>query len=231
MPPTSAGAREGSSTVMPPPSAGPIVMLDIQVQSTMVCISPRRNSNGRTLVLGSSQRHLRDRLGCGRLRAVVRRCKTYTGESSGVLSTGRILHECIVNSTPDDVPVLHRFLRHPNDIRMEITMKGALAMFTRIGSDMSEVFSQPRTAQQAALQGMRRGWSLYLTLNDPLTGAPWNLSLPATRDCVRRLVSDTKSFMLIGSPQCMHGIQQLTELWEKQARFKDRSKESGGTKK
>ena len=39
-------------------------------------------------------------------------------------------------------------------------------------------------------------------LNDPLTGAPWNLSLPATRDCVRRLVSDTKPFMLIGSPPC-----------------------------
>ena len=116
-------------------------------------------------------------------------------------STGRTLDECIADGTSEDV--LHRLLRHPDDIRVQIAIQGASAMFTTTEADVSEVYSQQRITQQEALQGMRPGWSHDLTLNDPFTGAPWDLSLPATRDHVRRLVSDAKPFMLIGSPLCM----------------------------
>ena len=84
------------------------------------------------------------------------------------LSTGKVLDDCIVDEVSDEE--LHRPLKQPDNIRVELIMKGALKLFNTKGPDVCEIYSQPRIAQEAGLQGrlrMKPGWSLDLTLDDP----------------------------------------------------------------
>ena len=53
------------------------------------------------------------------------------------LDTGKVIDDCIVDDTPDNV--LNRPLRVPGDYRVELTMKGAMELFTEQGADVSEV--------------------------------------------------------------------------------------------
>ena len=116
------------------------------------------------------------------------------------LSTGKLIDEC----HPDDVPDarLHRRLERPDNIRVELIMKGALEMYERKGPDVCEIFSQPRVCQEANHHGLRPGWSLDLTAKDPATGQGWDLSDPAVQSRVRKLVHHTQPFCIIGSPPC-----------------------------
>ncbi len=121
------------------------------------------------------------------------------------LSTGKVIDDCIVDDTTDSV--LNRHLRVPEDIRIELIMKGALKMFETKGVDVAELYSQPRIAQEAAIRSyngvnLLPGWSLDLTREDPLTGEPWDMAKHEVRERVRKLVRDTKPFMVIGSPPC-----------------------------
>ena len=49
---------------------------------------------------------------------------------------------------------------------------------------------------------LQPGWSLDLTMNDPVTGAPWDLSRRDVQDRVRKLIRTTKPYVIIGSPPC-----------------------------
>ena len=49
---------------------------------------------------------------------------------------------------------------------------------------------------------MKPGYSLDLTMKDPATGAPWDLSKPEVQSRVRKLVRDTEPFCVVGSPPC-----------------------------
>ena len=60
-------------------------------------------------------------------------------------STGRIIDECHMDNVSDDV--LHRPLQPPDNIRVELTMRGALELYNASDADISEVYSQPRVAQ------------------------------------------------------------------------------------
>ena len=93
-------------------------------------------------------------------------------------------------------------MKAADSFRSELTMKGAAELYSSAGADVSEVYSQSRIAQQAAMQKLQLGWSLDLTMDDPVTGKAWNMGDPATRSRVRSLVRDTKPFMLIGSSPC-----------------------------
>ena len=91
------------------------------------------------------------------------------------LSTGRLLDECDVDDTPDEV--LHRKLNKPDDLRVEITLRNAMALFERQGPDGARTFSQPRVCQELGARTFdgetsRPGWSLDLTMNDPSSGKP-----------------------------------------------------------
>ena len=72
---------------------------------------------------------------------------------------------------------------------------------------MAEIFSQPRVCvelDRRTFDGERLqpGWSLDLTMNDPKTGRPWDLSDASVQNRVKKLVKDTKPFCVIGSPPC-----------------------------
>jgi hypothetical protein len=89
------------------------------------------------------------------------------------LSSGKLIDECNVDDVPDKV--LHRALSKTDDIRVELVLKDALAMYERVGPDVSEIFSQPRICQEAAGrkfagETLTPGWSLDLTTLDPATG-------------------------------------------------------------
>ena len=58
------------------------------------------------------------------------------------LSTGKLLDECIVDDVAD--ARLHRELKEPDDIRVELTLKNAIALYERKGPDIVEIDSQPR---------------------------------------------------------------------------------------
>ena len=121
------------------------------------------------------------------------------------LSSGKVIDDCIVDDVSD--AILHRKIPAVEDVRVELVMKDALAMYSRKGSDVVELYSQPRIAQEAAIRRYGKteliaGWSLDLTMRDPETDAPWDLSKPAVQKKVRRMVIDSKPFMLIGSPPC-----------------------------
>jgi len=141
------------------------------------------------------------------------------------LSTGKVIDDCILDDVPDEV--LHRRLIVPDNLRVELIMKGALKMFEAKGSDVAEIFSQPRVTQEAALRsydGVRLtpGWSLDLTRDDPLTGKPWDLAKSAVRERVREMVRETAPFLVIGSPPCtmFSSLQNLSKNRRCEVEFK-----------
>ena len=121
------------------------------------------------------------------------------------LTTGKVIDDCVIDDVCDDE--LNRVMPYPDDVRIELTLKGAIKMFEVVGPDVAEIYSVPRIAQEAAVRkygdiDLKPGWSLDLTREDPLTGKAWDLSRHDVRERVRKLVRDTKPFMVIGSPPC-----------------------------
>ena len=95
-------------------------------------------------------------------------------------------------------------------------MRDALSMYRRVGADISEVYSLPRIAQEAAVHTVHGeklvpGWSLDLTRVDPATGRPWDLSKPEVHARVKQMVINDKPLFLIGSPPCT-AFSRLQEL-------------------
>ena len=122
------------------------------------------------------------------------------------LTTGRVIDDCIVEDVSD--AEIYRRLPMPDNIRVELIMQKALAMYQRRGADIVELYSQPRIAQEAGLRKyggteLVAGWSLDLTMKDPETDKPWDLSKPEIQDKVGGMVSKGKPFMLIGSPPAL----------------------------
>ena len=65
-----------------------------------------------------------------------------------------------------------RGVTKPDDIRIELIIKGSLKTYQENCVDVSEIFSQPRVAQEAAMRrhggtDLRPGWSIDLTREDP----------------------------------------------------------------
>ena len=58
----------------------------------------------------------------------------------GSLTTGKLLDECDIDDVPDDE--LNRELAEKDNIRVEVTLRNALALFERKGTDVAEIFSQ-----------------------------------------------------------------------------------------
>ena len=102
-----------------------------------------------------------------------------------------------------------------------------MELYNASDADISEVYSQPRVAQEAGVRGkskLRPGWSLDLTMDDPLTGKPWDMGKREVRNRVRQLVQETKPFMLIGSPPCtmFSSLQNLKKYTRDPARFAEK---------
>ena len=81
---------------------------------------------------------------------------------------------------------LNRDIGQIDDIRVELTLKNALKFFERKGPDVVEIFSQPRLCQAIAGRSFgsrtsRQAFSPDLTMDDPATGQPWDLSKPAVQ--------------------------------------------------
>ena len=143
------------------------------------------------------------------------------------LTTGKVIDDCIIKDTPDKI--LHRRMKDADDIRVELVMEGALKLFEEVGADVSEVYSQPRIAQEAVLKTfggtiVRPGWSLDLTMDDPLTGQPWDLGKGEVRARVKKLVAESKPFMLIGSPPCtmFSTLQNLSKAKRNEKKFNEK---------
>ena len=139
---------------------------------------------------------------------------TYTGVSSEASSTGKVVDDCILGDVSD--AILRRTIPKPDNIRVELIMRDALSMYQRKGADVAELYSQPRIAQEAAIRryggtDLTAGWSLDLTMRDPSTNEPWDLSKKNVQDRVRKMVVDSKPFMLVGSPPCTP-FSRLQEL-------------------
>ena len=121
------------------------------------------------------------------------------------LTSGKLIDECEVDMVTDEV--LRRPLPEPDDIRVELVMKGAQDMYMRPHPDVVEVYSNPRVCQEATSRkyeglDLRPGWSLDLTTKDPSTGNPWDLSCPKVQAKVRKMVRETQPYCIVGSPPC-----------------------------
>ena len=121
------------------------------------------------------------------------------------LSTGKLVDECEIDSTVDSD--LNREMDQVDDIRVELILKNATNLFERKGSDIVEILSQPRLCQEVAGRSfggttLWPGFSLDLTMNDPATGQPWDLSKQTVQSRVLKLIRDVKPFCVIGSPPC-----------------------------
>jgi hypothetical protein len=94
-----------------------------------------------------------------------------------------------------------------DDIRVELILKNATKLFERKGSDIVEIFSQPRLCQEVARRSfggttLRPGFSLDLTMNESAIGQPWDLSKQTVLSRETKLMRDVKPFCVIGSPPC-----------------------------
>ena len=58
------------------------------------------------------------------------------------LSTEEIIDHCIVDAVPKEIR--NRYLNHPDDLQVELIMKGAMQMINRRRADVPEVYSEPR---------------------------------------------------------------------------------------
>ena len=121
------------------------------------------------------------------------------------LTSGKVIDDCIVDDVGDGE--LRRGIGRQDNLRVELIMKEALSMYRREGADVVEIYSQPRIAQESALRRcsgttLKAGWSLDLTMRNPSTGKPWDLSCKTTQAEVRKLVVESKPFVLVGSPPC-----------------------------
>ena len=110
------------------------------------------------------------------------------------LTSGKLIDECEVDMVTDER--LKRPLPEPDDIRVELVMKGAQDMYMRPHPDVAEVYSNPRVCQEATSQkygglDLKPGWSLDLTTKDPSTGKPWDLSCQKVQAKVRKMVRET----------------------------------------
>ena len=65
-----------------------------------------------------------------------------------------------------------------------------------------ELFSPPRVVSVALANGLRGGWSLDLNHRDPVTGSEWDLSNPAARAKVWKMVRRDKPLVVGLSPGC-----------------------------
>ncbi len=131
---------------------------------------------------------------CDVYRRIIRRART-----------GKLIDDCLVDDVPDEV--LDRYLRVPEDIRVELMLHGSTKLFEDKGVDVAEIYSQPRIAQEAAMRNydgvkLTPGWSLDLTRDDPITKAPWDFSKREVRERAKKLIRDTEPLLVIGSPPC-----------------------------
>ena len=121
------------------------------------------------------------------------------------LTTGKLLDECDVENTPHSV--LNRRMMEPDNIRIEPTLKCAETLYKRKGPDVVEGYSRPRLCQEASSQKfscvtMRPGWSLDLTMPDPSTGEPWDLSDLRVQSRVVKFIKESDPFCIVDSPPC-----------------------------
>ena len=68
--------------------------------------------------------------------------------------------------------------------------------------DVAEVYSPPRMARAAKRHGLKGGWSLDITVNDPLDNQPWDLGKADKQKRAMELVDQDKPMLLIASPMC-----------------------------
>ena len=119
--------------------------------------------------------------------------------------TGKLIDDCRPDDTPD--ADLFRALPERTTIRVELIMRNAAKWFRQLGPDVVELYSPPRIVQEAGLRTyggrrLRPGWSLDLTVDDPETGKPWDLSDGKIRNKVMKLINEGKPYMVIMSPMC-----------------------------
>ena len=87
-------------------------------------------------------------------------------------------------------------------------MKDAAKRFLQLGPDVSELYCPPRMVQEAGLRSyggrtLKPGWSLDLTVDDPETGQPWDLSSGKIRSKVSELMKHGKPYIIRCSPMCI----------------------------
>ena len=112
--------------------------------------------------------------------------------------TGKLIDDCRPSDTAD--ATMLRALPSTTSIRVELIMKDAAKWFKQRNADVCEMCSPPRIVQEAGLRlyggrRLRPGWSLDLTVDDPETGKPWDLSDGKIRSKVVTLINEGKPFM------------------------------------
>ena len=68
--------------------------------------------------------------------------------------------------------------------------------------DVAEVYSPPRMARAARRHGLKGGWSLDLSVDDPDDGLPWDLSDPSKQQKAMKLLDSDKPALLVACPMC-----------------------------
>ena len=121
------------------------------------------------------------------------------------IGSGKVIDDCVPDNEADER--LFRRVDPGTHYRVELITKDAGKWFHRIGPDVAEIYSPPRIVQEAGLRSyggrkLKPGWSLDLTVNDPETGQPWDLSDGKVRSKARDLIKFGKPYMVVCSPMC-----------------------------
>ena len=116
------------------------------------------------------------------------------------LGTGKIIDDCDPDVEADER--VFRRIEPGTHYRVELITKNASKWFHRIGPDIAELNSPPRIVQEAGLREyggrkLKPGWSLDLTVDDPETKQPWDLSDGKVRSKARELIKYGKPYMVI----------------------------------
>ena len=72
----------------------------------------------------------------------------------------------------------------------------------KFGKHVSEIFSPPRVTKVANKIGLKPGFALDLTENDPVDGLPWDFSKQEKRERALNTLREEKPYLLVGSPPC-----------------------------
>ena len=80
-----------------------------------------------------------------------------------------------------DVDYVSHLLANPKELR-EVVRRYGLAKQAAKESKVAEVYSPPRVTEKAKEYGLGAGWSLDLTVRDPLDNQPWDFTKKEHRE-------------------------------------------------
>ena len=86
---------------------------------------------------------------------------------------------------------------------MDVGLLASIAIeYIKFGKHVAEIYSPPRVTKVASKIGLRTGFALDLSVNNPISDKPWDFNDESMCAQAEQMVDEQRPLLLIGSPPC-----------------------------